>query len=195
MDFSSGLRHHSESHQTHGSVLQRDTHATPPQGIYDVFKKYQKMSDADVNQDLGVIDFCRGLTIEQKVKVRPEDTIAAESIKAASMDFLGCDEPNKEPHHLEGSEGAPCVSYSHTDFPGKFLKEAARTLLPDFTILTVNNRIEIISLTPSARSANCLRGQTSSPGSLHPLPHDKPPHRLSHSISGFFFVVSIHTRQ
>ena len=98
----------------------RDTHATPPQGICDVYKRYQRMSDADVNSDLDVIDFSRGLSPEQRSKVQIVESVATHIMEAASREFLQSEYDDEEEHEESlDSESSVCSVYSHADFPGK----------------------------------------------------------------------------
>ncbi len=93
----------------------------PPQAICDMYKKYQKMSDEDVDGDLNVVDFRRGLTPEQQEKIVPVDIVPSETIAAAQKSF--------KLHHPEShiefqapeSVPEPCTIYEHKDFDGTYL--------------------------------------------------------------------------
>ncbi|KAB8296387.1 hypothetical protein EYC80_009137 [Monilinia laxa] len=97
-----------QSHGHHG----HDTHAMPPQAICDAYKKYQRMSDAAVNDDLEIVDFNRGLTPEQQEKMSPVGIVPSELIAKAQKDFMN-----------PGFEYDPvfpeaCTIYEHSGFPG-----------------------------------------------------------------------------
>lgn len=100
-----------------------DTHAIPPQAICNVYKKYQKMSDASVDQDLEVVDFRRGLTAAQKERIIPADTVPSELIEEARVAFKYFGQDNEEGTKVGGLPEA-CTIYEHKDFPG----EPSRTL-------------------------------------------------------------------
>lgn len=82
----------------------------PPQAICDAYKKYQRMSDAAVSDDLEIVDFSRGLTPEQKEKMSPVGTVPSELIAKAQKDFAGAE---YDPGHPEA-----CTIYEHSGFPG-----------------------------------------------------------------------------
>ncbi|KAF4629995.1 hypothetical protein G7Y89_g8145 [Cudoniella acicularis] len=94
-----------------------DTHATPPQAICNVYKKYQKMSDAAVDEDLEVVDFKRGLTDTQKERIIPVDAVSSDLIAVAQSAFRNCDGG-----YVNGPEKDikpnPCTVYEHQAFPG-----------------------------------------------------------------------------
>lgn len=91
-----------------------DTHAMPPQAICDAYKKYQRMSDAAVNDDLEIVDFNRGLTPEQQEKMSPVGIVPSELIAKAQKDFVNAG--------VEYDPGYPeaCTIYEHSGFPGMF---------------------------------------------------------------------------
>lgn len=90
----------------------------PPQAICNVYKKYQKMSDAAVDQDLEVVDFRRGLSDVQKEIIVPADTVPAELIEEARKVFKsGQSGAEHESEDVQLPEA--CTIYEHKDFPGK----------------------------------------------------------------------------
>ncbi|RAL64918.1 hypothetical protein DID88_001510 [Monilinia fructigena] len=97
-----------QSHGHHG----HDTHAMPPQAICDAYKKYQRMSDAAVNDDLEIVDFNRGLTPEQQKKMSPVGIVPSELIAKAQKDFMN---PGVE---YDPVFPEACTIYEHSGFPG-----------------------------------------------------------------------------
>ncbi|RQM07467.1 hypothetical protein DH86_00002888, partial [Scytalidium sp. 3C] len=93
-----------------------DTHAIPPQAICDVFKMYQRMSDAEVDADLEIIDFQRGLSPAQKEKVRPVRTVSKEVISAAQRAFKFHGREDTGTREDEFSQIQDCTVYEHVDF-------------------------------------------------------------------------------
>ncbi|PQE14641.1 hypothetical protein CJF31_00007710 [Rutstroemia sp. NJR-2017a BVV2] len=89
-----------------------DTHALPPQAICDAYKKYQRMSDADVNTDLEIVDFNRGLSPEQKEKLHPVGVVPSELIAQAQREFKNSTSED------DSSLPEPCTIYEHSGFPG-----------------------------------------------------------------------------
>ncbi|KAF7865434.1 hypothetical protein EAF04_006409 [Stromatinia cepivora] len=96
------------SHGHHG----HDTHAMPPQAICDAYKKYQRMSDAAVNDDLEIVDFNRGLTSKQQKTLSPVGIVPSELIAEAQKEFMNAG--------AEYNPGLPaaCTIYEHSGFPG-----------------------------------------------------------------------------
>lgn len=96
-----------------------DTHATSPVAVWDSYQKYQKMNNLAVDNDLDIIDFRRGLSDVQKLKLVPVGTVSTEAIAAAATAFK---------HHGQNAEKelqelidvpAPCTIYEHKEFDGK----------------------------------------------------------------------------
>jgi alkylated DNA repair protein alkB homolog 1 len=90
----------------------------PPQAICNLYKKYQKMDDESVDEDLSVVDFRRGLTFEQKEKIVPVDIVCSEIISSARKAFESCngDAASLESDHIPEA----CTIYGHRDFDGQF---------------------------------------------------------------------------
>lgn len=84
----------------------------PPQAICDAYKKYQRMSDAAVTDDLEIVDFTRGLTPEQQDKLTPVGIVPSELIAKAQKDFM-----NTGAEYNSGHPAA-CTIYEHSGFPG-----------------------------------------------------------------------------
>jgi hypothetical protein len=88
-----------------------------------MYKKYQKMDDAAIDNDLRVVDFTRGLSGSQKERIVPVEEISSELVVEAARAF-------KAQNVVEGEEGvegkgedddhapSPCTVYEHKDFPG-----------------------------------------------------------------------------
>jgi len=88
----------------------------PPQAICNVYKKYQRTSDAGVDDDLEVVDFKRGLTEVQKDRIIPVGTVNSDLIVSAQKEFRisgGLGETS-----LVETEPEECTIYEHQDFPG-----------------------------------------------------------------------------
>ncbi|KAN0089145.1 hypothetical protein V8E51_019405 [Hyaloscypha variabilis] len=114
-----------------------DTHAIPPQAVCNAYKKYQKMEDKAVNNDLDVLDFNRGLTPAQKEKLVAVDTVPSELIDSACKAFKG--DATDEAAHDEDSSSSPepCIIYEHKDFPG--LKLLPSLLPPEVQVLVISS--------------------------------------------------------
>ena len=57
-----------------------DAHQTPPKSIKASYKSYRKLTSDALKTDLSIIDFNRGLSVEQqkkckKVRCMPQDTV------------------------------------------------------------------------------------------------------------------------
>jgi alkylated DNA repair protein alkB family protein 1 len=91
----------------------------PPQAICNVYKKYQKMSDASVDQDLDVVDFRRGLTDAQRERIVPADVVPSELIEEARVAFKLSGYDPAEGGDDAGALPEACTIYEHKDFPGE----------------------------------------------------------------------------
>jgi alkylated DNA repair protein alkB family protein 1 len=85
-----------------------------------MYKKYQKMEDVAIDTDLNVVDFTRGLSVNQKERIVPVEEISSELIVSAMKAF-------KAQNRADGEEAKggdenfaanPCTVYEHKDFPG-----------------------------------------------------------------------------
>ncbi|OWP00695.1 hypothetical protein B2J93_1080 [Marssonina coronariae] len=93
-----------------------DTHAISPQAVCNVYKKYQRMDDAAVDQDLDIVDFERGLTEAQKEKLSRVGIVPSEVISSARAAFKPSGQESED-RTLE-CDSAPGTIYEHRDFPG-----------------------------------------------------------------------------
>lgn len=99
----------------------RDTHAQPPQAVWESYKKYQKMNGSDIDNDLEVVDFRRGLSEAQKAKIVPVTVVPSETIAAAGMAFKHWGKDvDGEPQGLLDTP-SPCTVYEHTEFNGEWV--------------------------------------------------------------------------
>jgi hypothetical protein len=97
-----------------------DTHAMAPVAVWDMYKKYQKMDDSAIDNDLDIVDFRRGLSDAQKAKLVPVATVPSETIAAAGRAFKLCDE--KVRPESGGLIDVPkdCTIYEHKEFDGLY---------------------------------------------------------------------------
>lgn len=79
------------------------------------------MNDADVDNDVDIVDFKRGLSDVQKAKLVPVATVPSETIAAAGMAF-------KRSGQMENSDSKglldvpnPCTVYEHKEFNGQYI--------------------------------------------------------------------------
>lgn len=77
------------------------------------------MSDAEVDADLEIIDFQRGLSPAQKEKVRPVRTVSKEVISAAQRAFKFHGREDTGTREDEFSQIQDCTVYEHVDFDGE----------------------------------------------------------------------------
>jgi alkylated DNA repair protein alkB family protein 1 len=93
-----------------------DVHAMPLQAICDLYKKYQKLDNASIDADLDIVDFQRGLTLEQEKSIVPVDTVSSEVIIEAEKAFRSTNGDDLG----DGDTKSPpsCTIYEHKDFPG-----------------------------------------------------------------------------
>ncbi|KAH8816915.1 hypothetical protein F5884DRAFT_777894 [Xylogone sp. PMI_703] len=110
MDPSNG----SSSDQRH----HHDVHGVPPQAICEAFKRYQRMSDEEIDADPEIIDFSRGLSPSQKEKLRPVRTVSKEAIAVAQKAFKFHGREAKEMSEDEINQIRDCTVYEHVDFHG-----------------------------------------------------------------------------
>lgn len=102
-----------------------DVHEQAPDDVWALFKKYRKSSAQRVDGDFDVVDFARGLTIDQENHFTCTQWSDEEKLAYAMRDFLHSHEPT-----LSGSNGScfggndsPTSSsaYTHTKIPGGLL--------------------------------------------------------------------------
>lgn len=77
------------------------------------------MSDADVDQDLKVVDFSRGLTDAQKKRIIPMSSVGSGLIASAQEEFRFSSGTEKGNAAEAATEPEPCTVYEHQDFPGE----------------------------------------------------------------------------
>ena len=97
----------------------------PPQAICNVYKKYQKMDDSAVDDNLEVVDFRRGLTGAQKEKIVTVGTVPSQLIGSAQKAFKGDGQDDHGNARASDFVPEPCTIYEHKDFDGKFLEKAS----------------------------------------------------------------------
>lgn len=90
-----------------------DPHQRPPNGIRDVYKKYQKMKPKDLDQDPDIIDLSKNTPTSAKGKVRIVDEWSSEDLTAAFRAFSGQDS------QLYAELPPRIPVYEHADMPGK----------------------------------------------------------------------------
>jgi translation elongation factor EF-1alpha len=96
-----------------------NTHEIPPSDLCTLFREYQCMNISQITNDLRVIDFNRGLTNGQKLKLHVIDKVDKHIIESVTKTFdqtqreLGFEIPNIT------NNSSSCVIYEHTDFPGR----------------------------------------------------------------------------
>lgn len=90
-----------------------DPHERPPDGIRNVYKKYQKMGLAQLHQDTEIIDISSQETASLNNKVRVVEQHEAEQLTATFRAFAGQDMVALDPD-LPSSMPV----YEHEDMPG-----------------------------------------------------------------------------
>jgi len=88
----------------------------PPQAICNAYKRYQKVEDSALDQDIDVVDFRRGLTEAQKEKIVPVASVPSELINVAQKVFIA-EHQGREPKARNVPEA--CTVYEHKDFTGQ----------------------------------------------------------------------------
>ncbi|KAI0577709.1 2OG-FeII-Oxy-2 domain-containing protein [Pyrenophora tritici-repentis] len=99
-----------------------DPHERPPDGIRNVYKKYQKMGLEQLNQDTEIIDITDYATASSNSNVHVVEQHAAEQLTATFRAFAGQDVVAQE---LDLPSSIPV--YEHEDMPGLHILP---TLLP-----------------------------------------------------------------
>ena len=59
----------------------------PPESIKAIYKHFQKLSIDTIQEDIRLLDFQRGLTIEQKTRCRKVETVLGQNVMAACLCF------------------------------------------------------------------------------------------------------------
>lgn len=101
------------------SAKHLDTHALPPNFIQDSHWHYNQVKKADLDSDLQIIDFEKGLSESQKCVVTCVDAIAASRVCEASTAykkaFLNCEDTAEDAQDVQD-----VPIYEHSDFPGPY---------------------------------------------------------------------------
>lgn len=103
----------------------------PTDNINQSYWTYNRAKPADIDSDLSVVDFTRGLTATQKEKVRPVKTVSSRIIREACQAFQ---DASKQPHTVDDPQ--ECVVYEHTDLPGLLIY--TRLLPPETQLLLLS---------------------------------------------------------
>ena len=83
------------------------------------------MTDSEIDKDLQIVDFKRGLNDTQKINIVPVVTIPSEIIAAAGMAFKSsAQNSDQEPRGLLNVPN-PCTVYEHREFNGQFSSRVA----------------------------------------------------------------------
>lgn len=91
-----------------------DARQKPPESIKASYKLYQKLSLEAISTDPGIIDFSRGLSIEQAQKCKQVSRISYDCVRLACHRF----------RHTRNEEPRPpreIAVFEHEDIPGLFL--------------------------------------------------------------------------
>lgn len=92
-----------------------DPHQRPPDSIRDVYKKYQKLKQKDLDQDLDIVDLPDSLDTSAKDKVRIVEEWTGHDLTAAFRAFSGQDGQTYADLPLK------IPVYEHADMPGRRL--------------------------------------------------------------------------
>lgn len=97
-----------------------DPHQRPPDGIRAVYKKYQKMKPAELDNDPDILDLKPDSHTALPAKVHVAKELQIEHLRNTFWTFTG-DDPGSEAQL--GTSAKPMAVYEHEDMPGKqFLK-------------------------------------------------------------------------
>ncbi|OCK84658.1 hypothetical protein K432DRAFT_107599 [Lepidopterella palustris CBS 459.81] len=108
-----------------------DPYEKPPDHIRNVYKKYQKMKLKDLDQDVDIIDFARGLSDGQKESLTVIRELEFDQLVPVLKAFEG---PESAPRIMD----SPIHIYEHLDLPGLHI---IPRLLPTSTQLTLLSRL------------------------------------------------------
>lgn len=95
-----------------------DARQKPPESIKASYKLYQKLSLEAISTDPGIIDFSRGLSIEQAQKCKQVSKISYDSVRLACHRF----------RHTGNEEPWPpreIAVFEHEDIPGEAMEALA----------------------------------------------------------------------
>ncbi|QDS67636.1 hypothetical protein FKW77_004511 [Venturia effusa] len=119
----------------HSNGRAHDVHAMPPQAICDLYRHYQKLDNASIDSDVRIVDFQRGLSVEQQERIVPVDTIASETIVEAEKGFKNTNGDTMDTEN--GPSPHSCTVYEHKDFPG--LRLLPSLLPPECQLLMLDS--------------------------------------------------------
>jgi alkylated DNA repair protein alkB family protein 1 len=80
------------------------------------------MSDVDIDQDLEIVDFRRGLSEVQKERIVPVGTVSSECIRKAVDAFKEGYENGDCGEEESSALPNACTIYEHKDFDGQFFQ-------------------------------------------------------------------------
>lgn len=78
------------------------------------------MEDADLDEDLEIVDFRRGLSDVQKEKIVPVGIVSSSTIAAAQQVFRGSDPNGQGANGLPANMPEACMVYEHKEFDGSY---------------------------------------------------------------------------
>lgn len=91
-----------------------DPHQRPPEGIRNIYKKYQKGKSGHLDQDQDIVDLSNDLQQSSSSKVRVVRCLDNDALANTFRAFAG------EDAHLQGCAPATSIPvYEHEDMPGK----------------------------------------------------------------------------
>ncbi len=98
-----------------------DTHQRPPESIKSIYKFYQtlKLDDLDVNPD--ILDFRRGLSLEQKEQCKQVDTMLSETVRDACIRF---GHPRQDDDDDDYAHFVDTPIFEHGKVPGEALEQS-----------------------------------------------------------------------
>jgi hypothetical protein len=94
-----------------------DPHERPPDGIRNVYKKYQKMTPKELDCDADIVDLT-DYSVALPSKVRLIEHVGAKDLEAAFRIFAGSDAEG-ELRNLDAVRAVPI--YEYEDLPGRSL--------------------------------------------------------------------------
>ncbi|KAF2279752.1 oxidoreductase domain-containing protein [Westerdykella ornata] len=106
-----------------------DPHQRPPDGIRNVYKKYQKMKSTQLDGDADIVDPERDILREENTKVRTVREINPQQLRGAFRKFVDVEVDIPD---------APIPVYEHADMPGLHILPA---LLPPPVQSTLLSRL------------------------------------------------------
>jgi alkylated DNA repair protein alkB family protein 1 len=102
-----------------------DPHERPPDGIRNVYKKYQKMKPKELEKDEDIVDLANDdAALPEKVRIVRELDI--KTLSSAFRAFAGTETDDKLFDQLPT---APIAVYEHDDMPGNTLSCSIRYTL------------------------------------------------------------------